>query len=778
MAHGGRLWQSSRAVPAALLWLLALVTLLGIAASAAAAATPRFPDRPAGTSLVDAAGVFNRAAQTAFDSSLQSLASATGVDIVVYTQVKASARTPEDARADAQTLLDQWQVGGADGNGAVMLWDFDKAKSAAQVSLVGGAALLERVDQATLDGIVSDQMTGPLATADWLTALSQGLFALTSSISGSAPSTPAPDVTPPPPDITPAPGASATPAPSNALAPTPTPTRPGIGPAPAAGPPYPPPIDGVHVYDYAGVLSPAAIASVERTIAAIRERTGAQIAVYSQIKPQSDTPATAEADARALMDQWGVGRKGFNDGLVILFDLQENRQHGQVQLYAGPGYAATYLSNGERLQIYQDHMLPFLRGADFDGALIAAMSQIDAAATPEHAQNLQLARQIDAATGLVMAPLVLLLLVAWAGWSWLRYGKDPEYLDDPSVLMPAPPAGLTPAAAAVLLDGHATRHALTTAMVDLASRGEIRFRQEEGGFGHTKLDVEILKPDENDPRLLRNRRVPLGEPEAFALQQLQAITSVRGVIDSEDLLTFGKHVAAFDTRLEKVVADKGWFREPPEKSIERWSFRGAIVLVLGIIALIVAWNLPSSGLLLLGGAVTAAGIIILIIARVMPQRTMQGAMVYAWLAAYRRTLQKSLATARSMDDVVAAHVLPWLETPDQAVVWGYALGLHHEVEDVLERSVTAAREGTSRSGMYLPLWYVSAGGGPGSGPSGGPGGLAPGFFSSSAIPDFGAMTAALSTIGNSPSSSGSGSGGGGFGGGGSGGGGGGAGGGF
>ena len=56
--------------------------------------------------------------------------------------------------------------------------------------------------------------------------------------------------------------------------------------------------------------------------------------------------------------------------------------------------------------------------------------------------------------------------------------------------------------------------------------------------------------------------------------------------------------------------------------------------------------------------------------------------------------------------------------------------------------------------------------------------MAPGVFSSSAIPDFGAMTAALSTIGNSPSSSGSGGGGGGFGGGGSGGGGGGAGGGF
>jgi hypothetical protein len=168
-----------------------------------------------------------------------------------------------------------------------------------------------------------------------------------------------------------------------------------------------------------------------------------------------------------------------------------------------------------------------------------------------------------------------------------------------------------------------------------------------------------------------------------------------------------------------------------------------------------------------------------VLARVMPQRTMSGAMVYAWLAAYRRTLEHTLAGARSMDDVVASHVLPWVETPDQAVVWGYALGLHHEVEDVLERSIETARE-AGASGLrrpYLPTWYVVGLSGGGSGGSSGSGGM----FSSSVVPDFGGMTATLSTIGASASSSSSGgssSSGSSFGGGSSGGGGGGAGGGF
>jgi hypothetical protein len=125
--------------------------------------------------------------------------------------------------------------------------------------------------------------------------------------------------------------------------------------------------------------------------------------------------------------------------------------------------------------------------------------------------------------------------------------------------------------------------------------------------------------------------------------------------------------------------------------------------------------------------------------------------------------------------VVAARTLPWVETPDQAVVWGYALGLHEEVEDVLARSVEAAAASPG-SRVYLPTWYVAgtASGGGAGGSGGGPSSA----FSSSAIPNFGAMTAALATIGTSPSSSGSGGSSGGFGGGGSGGGGGGAGGGF
>jgi hypothetical protein len=167
----------------------------------------------------------------------------------------------------------------------------------------------------------------------------------------------------------------------------------------------------------------------------------------------------------------------------------------------------------------------------------------------------------------------------------------------------------------------------------------------------------------------------------------------------------------------------------------------------------------------------------------MPAVTLPGAMIRAMLAAYRRTLKKTMDHARSMDQVVADAGLPWLETPDQAVVWGLALGLQDEIETVIGRSISDLERGTAGVGSaYVPAWFASSSGSDlSAGSAGDFAGAASGsgsLFSSSAIPDFGGMFAAIGTIGNAPSSSGGGGGGGGFGGGGSGGGGGGSGGGF
>jgi hypothetical protein len=214
--------------------------------------------------------------------------------------------------------------------------------------------------------------------------------------------------------------------------------------------------------------------------------------------------------------------------------------------------------------------------------------------------------------------------------------------------------------------------------------------------------------------------------------------------------------------------DRGWFREAPRKVTMRWLLGAAAESIAGVIAFVIGLQQPSQGIVLLGVALVAAGIVTGILGWQMPARTMAGAMIRAMLAAYRRTLEKTMAQARSMRQVVDEAKLDWLETPDQAVVWGVALGLQGRVQAVLDRSLEDLRDGrVPSSAVWLPIWYGS-----GSNQLSGSGAAGGGLMSSSAIPNLGAMMAVIGTIGSAPSSGGGGGmgGGGGFGGGGAGGG--------
>lgn len=535
-------------------------------------------------------------------------------------------------------------------------------------------------------------------------------------------------------------------------------------PVAAAGPPYPAPVLGQRVYDTAGVLSSATKAEVQRISEAIEARTGAQVVVYTQVKPESDSEALAEADAKALIDQWGIGRKGFDDGLVILYDLDQSLRHGQAQLFAGAGFRAAYLSNEERQAIFENDMVPLLRAGDLDEATLAAMREVDASATPEHAASLQRGRLVNAVIGVIVGPGLFLVLVAWAAATWHGSGRDPVYIDDPSVLMPAPPDQLTAATGALVYDDRSTRRALTTALLDLASRGELAF-EEQASLLKKKISIrtrgtEPATPEEAARRRLNDRR-PLSDAERVALQDLRDLAPDGDVLEDEDLLKFGKKVGDFDKRLEQNAVDQGWFREPPSKSIGRWTSIGVGEIILGAIALYGGLQIPFSGLVVLGIGLIAAGIVTLLIAQVMPARTQSGAMIKAMLSAYRRTLEKTMAQARSMDQVVNEAKMDWLQTPDQAMVWAVALGLQHDAEAVLERSREDVQAGRATGVPWFPAWYGASGSF-----AGGAAVAGGSVFSASAVPDFGGMMSVLGSVGNSPASSGGGFGGGGGGGGG------------
>jgi uncharacterized membrane protein YgcG len=747
---------------ARLVGLIAAVLLVGfsLAATRASAAGPPFPSPTANRSVYDPDSLLRAATVRTAESAADTLANAAGVRLVIYVERAPTGLSAAQAGRNAETLIRQWGVE----RGVVMLVDVVAKPCGGHVSLRRGPGIdAADVPDAAMSS-VADMAGEFLTSCDPDTATLVGLGNLTATLataSGGA--------------VTSAgasPGAAAG---ASAGASTRPGATPRIGATPA-GPPFPDAVPGRYVYDQAGVFRADTVAKVQNQIQAIRDRTGAEIVVYSQVAGSSVTESEAEDHARALMDQWGVGRRGFDDGLVILFDMDTSRIHGQIQLYAGPGYRATFLSNADRQAIFENDMLPKLKAADMDGALLIAMDRVDANATVEHAATLNRARIINAVIGLVGGPLALLLLIAWPVFHWLRYGRDPDFLDDASILMPAPPPDLTAAAGALVFDGQTSRHTLTTSLLDLASRDEIAFRPEVHRLGRDRMGIEIRQPNENDARIGLNRRKPISDAEDYVRRSLASLAEPDDdgteMVDSKKLLEFGPKVAGFDEKLELYATQKGWFRQTPKSAINRWFAQGVVEVIGGGLLAYLGVNLPSDGLVVVGAAIIVAGVVTLLLARAMPARTLAGATIRAMLAAYRRTLEKTFAMARSMDDVIASKAVPWLETPDQAVVWGVALGLRKDVEEVLERTASDIAHGRADPSVrYLPGWYGS-GASTGGGGGGGGGGLAPGLFSGSAVPNFGNMMSAIGSVGNSPSSSG------GYGGGGSGGGGGGAGGGF
>ncbi|MDP9468924.1 MAG: TPM domain-containing protein [Chloroflexota bacterium] len=524
---------------------------------------------------------------------------------------------------------------------------------------------------------------------------------------------------------------------------------------------FPDPVDRQAVYDPAGALEPGIEQALESQIDAIEERSGAELAIYLQVDDFATEDSNLEA-ARALLDQWGVGREGFDDGLVFLVSLESNLVHGKVSYFAGAGFLRGYLSQGDLQSVIDEVIVPAAVQRELGGGLISALDVVGVAITPAATDRLNLLRQLNAVLGLVGAPITFLVIVGIAFFAWRREGDDPEVLDSESILMAGPPAEMTPPLATVVRQGKATQHSLNTMLMEIASTGRIAF-QNLDQIGKVKSDDEpnpLL-----DPAIEVRDEAPSGGrlagPQRAAWDLVRQQAHGSGILSRERLWALNGELGPIKDALEEEVVRLGWFTRKPSALITRWSLIGFGEMALGGLFLAGGFVIPMSGLTLLGAATGLGGLASWGLGQFMSQRTSDGAYVDAMLKAYRRTLKKTLEQARSMGQVVAEPTVRMLaDTPDKAVVWGFALGLHDEVAEVLRRNLEDVSADPATAGMaYYPLWL-------GSTPSTLYQGVATGsIFSGSGMPDIGGMFGAIGSIGSSPPSSSSG--GGGFGGGGS-----------
>jgi len=119
------------------------------------------------------------------------------------------------------------------------------------------------------------------------------------------------------------------------------------------------------VNDRAGVLDETRRAQLEAFLQQVKERTGAEFAVLTV---NTCAPEPPEAYKVRVFDAWKIGKKGEDNGLLLLLAMQEHR----IVFETGYGLEGT-LPDGWEAGMLRDLAVPRLRAGQTDDAVTAAV---------------------------------------------------------------------------------------------------------------------------------------------------------------------------------------------------------------------------------------------------------------------------------------------------------------------------------------------------------------------------------------------------------------------
>lgn len=126
------------------------------------------------------------------------------------------------------------------------------------------------------------------------------------------------------------------------------------------------------VTDQAGMLTAAQRATLENVLKDYESRTGSQIAVLLVNKTE---PEAIEQYGIRVFDTWQLGRKGVDDGVLLLVAKDNPPALRRLRIEAGRGVQGS-LTDAQSKRILQDVIAPHFRQNDFYGGLAAGVSAI------------------------------------------------------------------------------------------------------------------------------------------------------------------------------------------------------------------------------------------------------------------------------------------------------------------------------------------------------------------------------------------------------------------
>src|SRR6478672_4581875 len=180
------------------------------------------------------------------------------------------------------------------------------------------------------------------------------------------------------------------------------------------------------VTDLAGMLTPAQRGALENVLQEYETRTGSQIAVLLVNKTE---PEAIEQYSIRVADEWKLGRKGVDDGVLLLVAKDNPPALRRLRIEAGRGVQGS-LTDAQSKRILQDVIAPHFRQNDFYGGLAAGISAIAALLDKEQlpaptARQAPAQQSFDTPLLLFFGFMILFLLLSRVGSSKrYRHGRN------------------------------------------------------------------------------------------------------------------------------------------------------------------------------------------------------------------------------------------------------------------------------------------------------------------------------------------------------------------
>jgi uncharacterized protein len=131
-----------------------------------------------------------------------------------------------------------------------------------------------------------------------------------------------------------------------------------------------------YVTDLAAVLDTEAKTEIEARVHEVEQRTSAEIAVATV--PSLDGMSVEEY-ANRLFQAWGIGKKGSDNGVLILVAPTERK----IRIEVGYGLEPI-LPDGLAGEIIRDQVLPAFRTSDYAGGIRASVDRVAAIVEANH----------------------------------------------------------------------------------------------------------------------------------------------------------------------------------------------------------------------------------------------------------------------------------------------------------------------------------------------------------------------------------------------------------